>query len=158
MTAVTSLETLYREVGPSVLAYLQRLAGDLHAAEDLLQETFFQAARREDRLGTAVSPRAWVFTIARNVAITALRRRRKTSPLPVELPGPRAAEDPRLDAMRDAIGDLPASMRETLELRLRDELTYEEIAAVLEIPIGTVRSRLHHVVRHLRATVVAGAT
>jgi len=156
MTAAFSLEALYREVGPSILAYLRRLAGDQQAAEDLLQETFFQAARREDRLIEAVSPRAWVFTIARNVAMTALRRRRKLAPLPAELAAEEPLEDPRLEAVRVAIGDLPVALRETLELRLRDELSYEEIADVLEIPVGTVRSRLHHALLRLRVTVTAG--
>ena len=45
---------------------------------------------------------------------------------------------------------MPREMRETLELRLADELSYEEIAAVLEIPVGTVRSRLHNAVKKLR--------
>ena len=62
--------------------------------------------------------------------------------------GPRA--DPRLDEMRQAIAELPGQQRQALELRLREELSYEEIAAVLDIPLGTVRSRLHHAVRRLR--------
>jgi RNA polymerase sigma-70 factor (ECF subfamily) len=52
--------------------------------------------------------------------------------------------------MRTAIGSLNAGLREILEFRLEQELSYEEIAAVLEIPIGTVRSRLHQAVKQLR--------
>jgi RNA polymerase sigma-70 factor (ECF subfamily) len=52
--------------------------------------------------------------------------------------------------MREAICCLPEIHREVLELRLRDDLSYEEIAQVLNIPVGTVRSRLHHAVRGLR--------
>ena len=55
--------------------------------------------------------------------------------------------------MRKAIAQLAPELRETLELRIEQELSYEEIAGVLEIPVGTVRSRLHHAVRRLRAAL-----
>lgn len=150
---MTRLETLYRDVGPSLLSYLRRGCRDAQAAEDLLHETFLQAARRPERLARAASPRAWLFTIARNVAVTALRRRRAPRPLADELPAPERAEDPRLEQVRAAVGGLPDTLREPLELRLRNELSYEEIADVLQIPVGTVRSRLHHAVRRLRAAL-----
>ncbi len=149
--ALNRLEQLYRDEGPSLLAYLRRRLADVHAAEDLLQETFFQAARRVERVSQAVSPRAWLFTIARNVASTRLRRSRPVQDLPVELASSEAVEDPRLERVRQVIASLPEAQRETLELRLRDALTYEEIANVLGIPIGTVRSRLHNALRHLRS-------
>ncbi len=152
--AATRLEALYREVGPGLLAYLRRHCGDDHAAEDSLQETFMQAARRQERLAETISPRAWLFAIARNVAVTALRRRRVTQPLPADVPAVERADDPRLERVRRAIAELPDTLRETLELRLRHELSYEELAGVLEIPLGTVRSRLHHALRRLRVAVV----
>lgn len=148
---VTEIETLYRTVGPGLLAYLRGGFADATTAEDLLQETFCQAARRHDRLAAARSPRAWLYAIARNLAITALRRRRPTAPLPVELPADESTPDPRLEPVRAAIAQLPNEQRETLELRLHGELTYEEIATVLNVPIGTVRSRLHNALRRLRA-------
>jgi RNA polymerase sigma-70 factor (ECF subfamily) len=58
--------------------------------------------------------------------------------------------------MRRAIGRLPPHQRETLQLRLVDDLSYDEIAAVLEIPVGTVRSRLHNAVRTLGELVKDG--
>lgn len=151
--SATTLETLYRDVGPSLLAYLRRGFADAHTAEDLLQETFYQAARRTERVAQVVSPRAWLFRLARNVAVSALRRRRATRPLPADLAAQVPGEDPRLERVRGAIVTLPDTLRETLELRLRAELSYEEIAAVLDIPLGTVRSRLHHALRRLRAAV-----
>ncbi len=152
---VTGLAELYQDVGPGLLTYLRRRLGDLHAAEDVLQETFCQAARRFERLAEAASPRAWLFTIARNLAATVRRRQRSVVALTVEPPAVEQTADARLEAMHAAIAELPESMRETLELRLRDELSYEEIAAVLDVPIGTVRSRLHHAVQRLRETVRA---
>ena len=59
--------------------------------------------------------------------------------------------------MHRAIAALPELQREALLLKLQHELTYEEIASVLNIPVGTVRSRLHHAVRQLRAALRDGA-
>jgi RNA polymerase sigma-70 factor (ECF subfamily) len=56
-----------------------------------------------------------------------------------------------------ALRELPPPYRETLELRLREELTYEELAHVLGVPIGTIRSRLHEALRRVRAAVAARA-
>ena len=155
---MTRLETLYRDVGPNLLSYLHRCLGDVHAAEDSLQETFCQAARRLERLSQAVSPRAWLFAMARNIAATAHRRRRVTVPLPGELQAAESSEDPRLESVRMALVGLPDGLREALELRLRDGLSYEEIADVLQIPLGTVRSRLHHALRRLRAALTGVET
>ncbi len=149
--ALEVLEVWYRQHGPALLRYLRSSFASGEAAEDLLHETFVQALRRADGAASTVSPRAWLFAVARNVGRTWLRRRRRFAPLPDDEPV--AAEplvDPRLDLMRDSIARLPAPQREALELRLRDGLTYEEIADVVGVPIGTVRSRLHHAMRRLR--------
>ena len=150
---MADLERLYQEYGPSLMRFLRGRHG-ADEAEDLLHETFVAALRRLDRLKAATSPRAWLFAIARNLSLTVYRRRRPTTAIEADLPAtaePRA--DPRLDDMRQAIAELPEQQRQALELRLREELSYEEIAAVLDIPLGTVRSRLHHAVRRLRQTL-----
>jgi RNA polymerase sigma-70 factor (ECF subfamily) len=146
-----SLDELYREVGPRLLAYFQRRHGDPHAAEDLLQETFAALVRRPERLQLAVSPQAYLFGIARHLSAEACRRFRPGEELPPGLPAASATPaDPRLEAMREAVAKLNPPLREVIELRLQSELSYEEIAAVLDIPIGMVRSRLHHAVKQLR--------
>lgn len=145
------LDSLYREHAAALLRYLGHRFGRVAPAEDLLQDTFLQAVRGADRLEGSPSPRAWLFGIARHVGLTAVRRRRDVEPIPTSVPAPRAVDsDPRLAAVREAIERLSPPLREALELRLRDDLSYEEIAGVLEIPVGTVRSRLHHAVRRLR--------
>ena len=145
------LENLYGQMGPALLAYFRQhrvLAG---VAEDLLQDTFVRAIRGWDRLRESVSPRAYLFGIARNVCYDALRRYRPAAE-PVSEPAapPAPVEDERLETMRAAIAGLPEQQRETLLLKLRHELTYLEIAEVLGIPVGTVRSRLHLAVAHLK--------
>jgi RNA polymerase sigma factor (sigma-70 family) len=144
------LASLYREHGPALLAYLRRAFGAYLCPEDLLQDTLLQAAREPAGLARAASPRAWLFGIARHVGLRAARRRKAAVALPTDVPVRTADEDPRLEPMRAALECLPPHLRETLELRLRAELTYAEIATVLEIPVGTVRSRLHEAVQRLR--------
>jgi len=149
------LEDIYRETGPDLLAYFRRFHGPAPVADDLLQDTFLRALRKPDRVFAAASPRAYLFGIARHLSIDALRRR----PPPTETltdafaAEPRADADPRLDTLRQAITRLPAEQREVLELRLRHEMSYEELAVALEIPIGTVRSRLHFALRRLRESL-----
>lgn len=148
--AQSELARVYRACGPALLGYLHRAFGHAEPAEDLLQETLLQAARHPQRLAEAVSPRAWLFGIARRVGLAALRRRRASARLPADVAAPEHDEDPRLERVRAAIRELPEPQREALELRLAAELSYEDIAAVLGVPVGTVRSRLHHAVRRLR--------
>jgi RNA polymerase sigma-70 factor (ECF subfamily) len=145
-----SLEQLYREAAPALLAYFRHQPALAGAAEDLLQDTFVRALKHRDRLEAAVSRRAYLFGMARHVGLDALR---KAAPVgtPAELQiAPVAGEDGRLESMRAAIAELPPPHREALLLRLQQELSYEEIAEVLDIPVGTVRSRLHHAVLRLR--------
>jgi len=147
------IELLYSQHGPDLLRYLQRAFAQSAGAEDLLQETFLRAMVGRERLQSAVSARAWLFGIARNVGLDAVRRPRPGG-LPDELaaPWPRA-EDDRLEMVRAAMDRLPPDQREALELRLTGELSYEEIASVTGVPVGTVRSRLHHAVRRLRGAL-----
>ncbi|MGA2230666.1 MAG: sigma-70 family RNA polymerase sigma factor [Tepidisphaeraceae bacterium] len=145
------IERLYRSHGAALLAYLRRAFAWCAVPEDLLQETFVQALRRQDRLADAVSPRAWLFGIARHVGLTAARRHHPAAPL--EQDQTAAELDPNIAAMREAIATLPQILRETLELRLRAGLSYEEIAEALDIPIGTVRSRLHSALMRLRESL-----
>ena len=119
-------------------------------AQDLLQETFLLAIRSKDKLADVSSPRAWLFGVARNIAMNTIRRSPSVVSLPANLSKDCPSPDPRIERMRQAITKLPATLQETLELRLTRELSYQEIATVLEIPLGTVRSRLHNAVSRLR--------
>lgn len=148
-----TLESVYRELGAGIRAFLRRRLGEANAADELLQETFLAAARNPSALFAAASKRAWLIGIAANLVREHIRRkvRNRTAPLAIEIPEySKDAEDARLDSMREAIARLPDINREVLELRLVEALSYAEIAESLELPIGTVRSRIHHAVLRLR--------
>ena len=147
------LEQLYHELGPALLGYFRRQPALAPAAEDLLHDTFVRALLRIDRMQTAVSPRGYLFGIARHVGLDALRRMRFRAEAAAEAPAADAPVDDRLEAMRVAIAGLPEAQREALLLKLDHDLSYTEIAEVLAIPTGTVRSRLHHAVLRLRQTL-----
>jgi RNA polymerase sigma-70 factor (ECF subfamily) len=145
------LEELYTQMGPKLLAYFRRHRAVAGAAEDLVQDTFVRAMRNFDRVRESVSPRAYLFGIARNVYLDALRRYRaleELSDMPAAEAGP--SNDARLEQIREAIAELPLLHRETLLLKLQQELSYEEIAEILGVPVGTVRSRLHYAVATLK--------
>lgn len=144
-------EKVYREVGPDLLAFFQRRHANPQIAADLLQETFAAILKCPDRLLRADSPRAYLFGVARNLSAELWRRSRPAEEVPAD-PEMELSEpaDPRLDLMREAIARLNPISRQVLELRLQQELSYEEMATTLGVPIGTVRSRLHHAVQQLR--------
>lgn len=145
--SMRTIEQMYRTHGGLLLSYLRRRFGWCGCPEDMLHETFLHAMRQAERLSEADSPRAWLLGIARHVGLTAARRR-PMERLTSDVLAP--AENPELADLRRAIADLPETLREPLELRLSQRLDYAEIAEVLEIPIGTVRSRLHTAMKRLR--------
>ncbi len=152
---MAQIEAVYRTHAAALLRYLERNFGRFAPAEDLLQETFLRLVAQGKLPATVESPRAYLFGIARHVGLTALRQAKpepKQNLIDVAAK-PTTDIEPELAQMHAAIAQLPDQMRETLELRLRDDLSYDEIAAVLEIPVGTVRSRLHNALRLLRAAL-----
>jgi RNA polymerase sigma-70 factor (ECF subfamily) len=145
------MEKIYREFGPDLRAFFQRRHASREVAEDLVQETFAAVMKNPERLEQADSPRAYLFGVARNLSAEAYRRFRPTEELSEDAAIEEAAEaDPRIEAMREGILGLDVAFRQVLELRLQREMSYEETAAALGVPVGTVRSRLHYAVRHLR--------
>jgi RNA polymerase sigma-70 factor (ECF subfamily) len=147
---ITTLEAIYALHGAYILRYLNRLVGT-KCAEDLLQDTFVQALSHIDKLNALESPRAWLFRVAYHLAMNEYRRKKMVHDVPLDqLVEASSDEDPRLPAMRDAISKLDDMHREVVMLRWYDQLSYEEISQVLDISVGTVRSRLHHSLGKLR--------
>ncbi len=152
-----NVEQLYRESREALTAYFLRRHRSPHAAEDLLHETFLQLMRRVDRCRNAVSPRGYLFGIARHVSANAWRRARPPGEndsylATIAVPQP----DPRLAAAHETIAKLPLIQREILDLRFKHDLSYAEIAEAIGIPVGTVRSRLHNAIEVLRERLEQG--
>jgi RNA polymerase sigma-70 factor (ECF subfamily) len=151
----TQLETLWHSSAASVRRFLYRCVGNAERADDLLAQTFVEAAGSWHSYDGRGSRQNWLFGIARNVVRQERRRHRmhRASPLahePIAAGADCRDTDDDLVRMRHAIAELPEHLRLVLNLRLADEMSYEQIAGALNIPIGTVRSRLHEAVRKLR--------
>jgi len=134
-------------------------------AEDLVQESLLRAYRAIDSFDGRY-PRAWLLTILRNTERNRHRRRRPSllnDPEIAEERGPateadaveRRAEDREFDeAVTAALEELPENFRRVVELVDVDGLTYQEAADVLDVPLGTVMSRLHRARRRIRDVLV----
>jgi RNA polymerase sigma-70 factor (ECF subfamily) len=142
------------------VAYRQGL--DLAEAEDVAQETFVKAWLALPKYQPALgSWRAWLCRIAVNLAIDRQRRQRPQVELDDRLPAggrsvsEQAEADLQAQAVRRALASLPPASRAALVLSEYQGLSYAEIAAALDIPLGTVMSRLHYARRRLRELLVA---
>jgi RNA polymerase sigma-70 factor, ECF subfamily len=152
------LDGLVRDFGPRLLAYIRRVWGD-RDAEDVLAEAFCRAAANMSVLRATARQDLYLLTIARNLCRDAWRRRRPTPTANEYLasyadgsaqPSESLGQTEQVDALRAAVSALPDKMREIVVLRLSGGLTFEEIAALLEIPLGTALSRMHAALDRLR--------
>jgi RNA polymerase sigma-70 factor (ECF subfamily) len=154
-------ETLVRRYQVRVVSHVTRMVGSREDALDLAQEIFLKVFQALDRYNPAYKFSTWLFRIAGNAAIDHLRKRRPRT-VPLEAPadpdgaGPFQAEqrstwlDPygelrnseRGQAIHRAIQELPPDFRELIALRHFAGLSYEEIAEVKKMPLGTVKNKL----------------
>jgi RNA polymerase sigma-70 factor, ECF subfamily len=140
--------------------YAYRLAGSPVDAEDLTQQTFLAAHANLEQLRNAEAGRGWLFSILRNCF---LKTQRKRTPLPAAsldldvncLPDFRAAE-PSIDReqLQSAIDELPDEFKLVVLMFYFEGRSYREIAAALDLPVGTVMSRLSRGKGHLRRRLV----
>ena len=149
MPQVPPFERFYLQHRDEVLGYLRRLLGT--RAEDAWQETFLRALRAYGRLDHGRHLRAWVFTIATNVALDELRVKQRTIPV-VDL-------EPIAELQRDAFrelehltGDLPPTERAAVVLRYGYDLPYAQIADALGSSEEAARAAASSGVRRLRRT------
>lgn len=144
-----AFHTLYEALSPPVYTVLLRLVGDRQSAEDLLQETFLRLYRQPP--GPEVThPRAWVFQVARNLAVDHLRARRDALPLEDgSLPVPQADLDLGLD-VESALNKLSPEDRLLVSLHLNGGLRFRECARLLGIPLGTALRRYHTAIGRVR--------
>jgi RNA polymerase sigma-70 factor (ECF subfamily) len=153
---------LFQHFAPRVKAYLMRLGADDAAAEDLVQDVMLTVWRRAPTYDPALAGvSTWIFTIARNRRIDAVRRCRRPE-LDVEDPALRpptpAAPDSAVDAQQwesrlaTAIAALPPEQAEMLRLAYFEDRSHTAIADALNLPLGTVKSRLRLAIGRLRST------
>ncbi len=145
---------------PRLRRYARALAGERHAADDLVQDTLERALNKFHLWRPGSDLRAWLFAIMHNVFVNQLRARgaRPEEPLDESFDVAAAAAGDRLE-VRDldaALARLPVEQREVVLLVGLEELSYAEAARALGIPIGTVMSRLFRGRERLRA-LLAGA-
>lgn len=173
-------EQKQREFEDEALVHLDALyglalrlsGGDEARAEDLVQESILKAYRAWDRFEAGTNARAWLMTILRNTFINQFRRQ-KSRPAQVDFDG--IAERPSADALYEAdpegrifdhviddqviaaIDDLPDEFRVAVVLSDLEGLSYQEVAELMDIPVGTVKSRLFRARKRLQERLYAYA-
>jgi RNA polymerase sigma-70 factor, ECF subfamily len=147
----SAMEAFYREHGRVVLAQVLLVTGDRVLAEEITQDTMLAVWRGAGSFRGESSARSWVIAIARRQTRDRLRARRLRvvddgilADQPSSGPGPEAVALDRAELadVTAAIRDLAASHREVLGLAFGSGLSLPEVAGVLEVPVGTVKSRL----------------
>lgn len=150
----TDLDRLFRESAGDLERYFLRRHGSIDDARDLVQEVFLQIAKSPARPRGSI--RGYLFGIARHLSAGRWRKHFRLPRFesiddhPQAGADAAAATDERLEQAREILLTLPPRDREILEFRLGLGLSYAETADALGIPIGTVRSRLHHAIAELR--------
>lgn len=160
---VDAFEVIFKHFAPRVKAYMAKLSADTQTAEELMQETMIAVWNKADQFDVAKGALStWIFTIARNQRIDAVRRARRpefdpTDPAfvpdeeqPADL---RIAERQSASQLRAAMADLPKEQSTLLELAYFEESTHSAIAKKLNLPLGTVKSRLRLAFNKLRAAL-----
>ena len=152
-------------------SYLRRYLGDAEMAEDAFQAAFLQVHLKCQQYEPGRAFRPWLYTIATNQAIDAQRRSRRHRMVSLDRTGPRDGEDvgklldlltskeptpssqlsstERSNWLHSTVDQLPQALRDVIQLVYFQEMKYREAAEVLDIPVGTVKSRMHAAVAKL---------
>ena len=146
---------------PRLRRYARALAGDRYAADDLVQDTLERAWNKYHLWRQGSDLRAWLFAIMHNVFVNQMRSRRLKIELPMEDPPEVAVRGTQLDGielddLQRALSQLSAEHREVLLLVAVEQMKYEEVSRTLDIPVGTVMSRLSRARERLRQHIEGG--
>lgn len=145
-----AFDTWYRETAPRLRVFLRHLLVNEQAVEDVMQETFTQIWHRPHRFDPERgSPRAYLFGVARRQAAEWRRKQKAADELEFDLPVPNRVEIASM--VTEAFSRLTLEHRTLLWLREVEGQSYEELAMILDVPFGTVRSRLFAAREALRA-------
>jgi RNA polymerase sigma-70 factor (ECF subfamily) len=155
----TAFTTLYRRYHRRLFGFIYRRLEDQEAAEDVLQEVMFEVWKKAGSFAGRSKPSTWLFGIARYKTLNALRASGRPSAPGEEMaefadesagPEERAAAGSQREAVQAALGRLSPEHREALELTYYEGLSLAEVAEIVGVPPGTVKSRLFHARQHLK--------
>ncbi|MHC4385276.1 MAG: RNA polymerase sigma factor [Planctomycetota bacterium] len=151
---VDGFEALYRRYRDWVVGLAYRYTRDRELALDVLQETFLYVLGKFPGFELRSEMKTFLYPTVRHLSVAlqskATRKPPTTGSLKFE-PPPDPCVDERLRGLAELMDDLPVGQREVLMLRFADGLSLAEIAEALQIPLGTVKSRLHGAIEALRA-------
>lgn len=155
--AFGELVSLYRQ---GVINVVYRICGDEALAEDIAQEAFIRAWQKLPSYQPRASFRSWVYRIATNAVLDELRRQKETINVdglqvadPAQSIEERLIHQQEVERVQAAILALPEASRAVLVLREFEGLSYQEIADALDIPKGTVMSRLNYARKSMRSAL-----
>lgn len=149
---------LFRRFAPKIKAFVMGQGLGAQEAEELAQETLLKVWRKsEDFDPTKASASTWIYTIARNLRIDMARKSSRRRDLPDDLwvNEARNVDDiislgQSADALKDLLNGLPTEQKEVLKLSFYDDMSHAEVARALNLPLGTVKSRLRLALGRLR--------
>jgi len=155
-----SVQKLVEEHYSALYRYAYRLTGSAVDAEDLTQDTFCQAQLKLGQLRDRARAKAWLFSILRNAYLHRVRATRQehvvslewVGDLPERLPDPLPEVEP--ERLQQALNELPEVFRTPVILYYFEDFSYRDIAEQMDLPIGTVMSRLARAKGHLRARLL----
>ncbi len=158
-----AFRSLFLTFGPKVRAMLMRQGADTEMAEDIAQETMLAVWRKCHLFSSdRGSVSTWIYSIARNLRIDRIRRQVvwqhfckdiEVLQVAVELPDERLAREQKRATLGEALADLPTEQLQIIQLSFMDGLTQNEIAGKLNLPLGTVKSRMRLAYVKLRGSV-----
>lgn len=158
---ITAFDRLHERHARALFGFVRAHLRDPHEAEDVLHDAFLAILREGDAGREVTSFRAWLYGVARNLCLNRVRSRKRAEHSIEEAARAQQQLEPPAQAeqsieqceqevmLRGAVERLPPALAEVYRLRAAG-LSYEELADVLAIPIGTVRSRIHEMVRRLQ--------
>ena len=154
--SAVNVAQLVAEHHQAVYRYAYRLTGSTQDAEDLAQQVFLVAQRKLGQLRKLDSARKWLFVILRHCFLRDRQRRRPVLAVDLKLnvdsiPADPPGEEIDRDRLQRALDELPEAFRLVLVMFYFEDCSYREIAERLDVPIGTVMSRLARAKGHLRA-------
>ncbi len=170
-----AFEELVGRYERELYSYLRRYIGEDSLAEDAFQATFLQLHLKCQQFEAGARLRPWLYTIATHQAIDALRKNKRHRMVSLDRQTSTGDEDPsalvdvlagadngpqgqmqmaeRRDWVRAAVADLPEHLRSVVVMVYNQGLKYREVADVLKLPVGTIKSRLHTAIQKLHETL-----